>query len=76
MKEFVCYLLIDENGDYVCSKDDGDLGDAYDNDIGEGAGIARRIVKVTVKAALPVPVEVTVTAPDEDSTVSAEGGAA
>ena len=64
MKEFDCYLMIDENGDYVVCADESDLAEKYDEEISGAADLARRIVKVTLSVPLPRTTVLTATLPD------------
>jgi hypothetical protein len=65
MKEFDVYLMIDENGDYVVHKEEPELGDAYESEIGNEHCLARRIVKVSLKASLPKTVALVGVVPDD-----------
>jgi hypothetical protein len=64
MKEFDVYLMIDENGDYVVCADESDLAEKYDDEIGGGADLARRIVKVMLTIPVPKTLVLTATLPD------------
>lgn len=59
------WLLVDENGDYVVAKEQEGLAEAYDNDIGAGADMGRRIVCVTLTVPLPAPIKLTGEVPAE-----------
>lgn len=59
MTEVTLYVMIDEEGDYEIAKDAGDLQ--------APAGMASRLVKVTVNVPTPVAVELEATLDGESS---------
>lgn len=65
MAECDLWLMVDESGEYVVANEEGDLADLYDEKVGEGAGMARRIVHVVVNVPLPATVILRGTAPAE-----------
>ena len=65
IKEVEMFLMIDENGDYVIATEEGNLGDAYDEDIDGGSDTARRIICVKLKVPLPQIVTLVASVPAE-----------
>jgi hypothetical protein len=67
MEMVVCevWMLIDESGDYVASVDPAELGDRWEEEIGErDSSVQTRVVKVTVNVPKPKPVELVATVAD------------
>lgn len=62
------WVLVDENGDYVAIDDDVDaLEQRYDDAIGGVSNLARRIIQITLKVPIPVPIKLWGTVPPEPS---------
>ncbi len=59
------WLLCDENGNYVVAASSDDLANKYEEEIGGGHELARRVVQVKVKVPVPSYVTLTGTAPAE-----------
>ncbi len=59
------YVLVDSDGNYACSPDKDNLADLYDEEVGNGAEFARRVLKLTVAVAVPEFVTLSGTAPAE-----------
>jgi hypothetical protein len=56
MIDVTIYVLLDENGNFVFAADENELGDKYDDEVGEGAGLARRIFRIfQVTLSVPLP---------------------
>ncbi len=75
MHEVELWILVDESGDYVAAREAADLAVRYEEEIGGGPELARRVIQVKVK----VPVESFVTlcgvAPAEgEASLSVDGG--
>lgn len=60
MVQVEVWVLVDEDGDYEVSKDASDLQ--------PGAGLASRMVKVTLNVSKPRPVELQATVSEEPTT--------
>lgn len=68
MESFDVFVLIDAAGDYVVGKDEAAAREAYEAEIQNLSDCdGFRLVKVTVKAALPAVVELEVEAADEET---------
>jgi hypothetical protein len=63
MQTFDVYLMIDANGDYAVGVDVDQVAELYDETV--AGSECRRLIKLTVSANLPKPVEASVTVPDE-----------
>ncbi len=59
------WLLCDENGDFVVAADAEALAVRYEEEIGGGPELARRVVKLIVKVPVPSYVTLAGTAPAE-----------
>lgn len=64
MHEIEVWVMVDSAGDFVVSKDQGDLGDKWEEEIG-GSGTARRVLMLSVKVPIVEYVELKGTAPSE-----------
>ena len=58
--EIEIFILIDADGDYVTSKDKGDIDQLYLDEITDASGISKRFI--TVKLNVPLPAEIVVSA--------------
>ncbi len=65
LHECEIWLLCDENGNYVVAASPDSLAEKYDDDVGGGPELARRVVQVKVKVPVPSYVTLTGTAPAE-----------
>ncbi len=75
--EVELWILVDENGDYVAAREAADLAVRYEEEIGGGPELARRVVKVVVKVPVESFVTLCGTVPAEgEASLSVEGGAA
>ena len=61
--EVEVYVLVDETGDYVASHDLDEVGDKYNDCIGESGGLPRRLVKLKVMVEKPTVTVLTGEAP-------------
>ena len=60
------WILVDENGDYVCCVNRDELKNKHDEDVGGlDDGLATRIVKVSLAVPTPKPVELSATVAEE-----------
>lgn len=66
------WVMVGEDGQYTAHTDPDQLNERFDDEC-DGAGNARRVVKITVRVPLPAPVEVvaTVSAEPDGATVTA-----
>lgn len=59
------WVLVGENGDYVVSADDADIGELFTDNVSDDPSYARRMVKVVLTVPLPEPVTMNGTVPAE-----------
>ena len=76
--EVEVFLLVDEVGDYVAHHSLDELGDLYDNCIGDSGALPRRIVKLVIQVEKPQVVKLAGEAPlvgNGAKLVAVKGGA-
>lgn len=72
--EVVVFVMVDEDGNAVATLGDGDsrenLADLYDEQIGAGTEVARRVVKVVLTVPIPEPVVLSAELPADKETLA------
>lgn len=61
------WVLVDENGDYVASSSEISLAEIYDDQIGGGNDLGRRLIKIKLTVPLPSPITLTGVVPAEST---------
>lgn len=64
------WVLVDEDGTYLCHEDREQLSERYKDEQTDDATTARRMVKVTLQVPKPRPVEVVATVAEESEEVA------
>jgi hypothetical protein len=65
MVEVEVWVMVTEDGDYVCHIDRDELIAKHEEDVGSLSGKATRILKIAVSVPTPAPVELTATVAEE-----------
>ncbi len=65
MHDVEVWLLVDELGNHVCSPDKDELAQLYEDSVGNGAEMARRVLKLLVSVSVPEFVTLSGAAPAE-----------
>jgi hypothetical protein len=64
LTEIEFYIGIDQDGDFVVVKDEGDVGDRFNEEVGVHPNLLK-VIKMTLNVPLPKAVEVAGTVPDK-----------
>jgi hypothetical protein len=67
MLQVEVWVMVDEGGDYAVGVDETTACDSYDQDIGGGTDVAKRMVKVVLSIPKPATITLTGTVPAQPS---------